>query len=97
MHQNLLSYLILICFSSSLYAVNDDAILSNKTPKALSEYEFFSDPLNQIPNSDVLPYELITALFSDYTDKHRFVYFPNGTTAKYDGEDVFDFPIGIRT
>ena len=94
MHQNLLIYSILICFSSSLYAVNDDAILSNKTPKALSEYEFFSDPLNQIPNSDVLPYELITALFSDYTDKHRFVYFPNGTTAKYDGEDVFDFPIG---
>tara|TARA_B100000003_G_scaffold55939_1_gene49424 strand:+ start:88 stop:1107 length:1020 start_codon:yes stop_codon:yes gene_type:complete len=94
MHQNLLIYLILICFSSSLYAVNDDKILSDKTPKALSEYEFFSDPLNQIPNSDVVPYELITALFSDYTDKHRFVYFPNGTSAKYDGEGVFDFPIG---
>lgn len=55
---------------------------------------FFSDPLNQIPNSDVVPYELITALFSDYTDKHRFVYLPEGTTAKYEGEEVFDFPIG---
>ena len=94
MHQNLLSYLILICFSSSLYAVNDYAIFSEKTPKALSEYDFFSDPLNQIPNSDVVPYELITALFSDYTDKHRFVYLPDGTTAKYEGEEVFDFPIG---
>tara|TARA_Y100001970_G_scaffold108715_1_gene135887 strand:+ start:4646 stop:5665 length:1020 start_codon:yes stop_codon:yes gene_type:complete len=94
MHQNLLSYLILICFSSSLYAVDDLAILSDKIPKALSEYGFFSDPLNQIPNSNVVPYELITALFSDYTDKHRFVYLPDESTAKYDGEDVFEFPIG---
>ena len=73
---------------------HDHAILSGKTPKALSEYGFFSDALNQIPNEGVVPYELITALFSDYTDKHRFVYLPDGTTAKYDGEDVFDFPIG---
>ena len=94
MNHNLLTFLIFICFSSSLYAVNDYVILSDKTPKALSEYDFFSDPLNQIPNSDVVPYELITALFSDYTDKHRFVYLPDGTTAKYEGEEVFDFPIG---
>ena len=94
MNQNLLTFLILICFSSSLYAVNDHAILSDKTPKALSEYGFFSDPLNQIPNKGVVPYELITALFSDYTDKHRFVYLPKGTIAKYDGEEVFDFPLG---
>lgn len=94
MNQNLLTFLILICFSSSLYAVNDHAILSDKTPKALSEYGFFSDPLNQVPNEGVVPYELITALFSDYSDKHRFVYLPHGTTAKYNGEDVFDFPIG---
>ena len=94
MNQNLLTFLILICFSSSLYAVNDHAILSDKTPKALSEYDFFSDPLNQIPSNDVVPYELITALFSDYTDKHRFVYLPKGTIAKYDGEEVFDFPLG---
>ena len=94
MNQNLLTFLILICFSSSLYAVNDHAILSDKTPKALSEYGFFSDPLNQIPSNDVVPYELITALFSDYTDKHRFVYLPKGTIAKYDGEEVFDFPLG---
>ena len=94
MNQNLLTFLIFICFSSSIYAVNDHAILSDKTPKALSEYGFLSDPLNQIPNSDVLPYELITSLFSDYTDKHRFVYLPDGTSAKYEGEEVYDFPIG---
>ena len=84
----------MICFSSSAIAVNDDAILSDETPKTLSEFNFFSDPLRQIPNDDVVPYELITSLFSDYTDKHRFVYLPDGTTAKYDGEEVFNFPIG---
>ena len=94
MKQNLLSCFILICFSSSAIAVNDDAILSDETPKTLSEFNFFSDPLRQIPNDDVVPYELITSLFSDYTDKHRFVYLPDGTTAKYDGEEVFNFPIG---
>lgn len=94
MNQNLLTYLILICFSCSLYAVNDHAILSDESPRALSEYDFFSDPLKQIPNNDVVPYQLITALFSDYTDKHRFVYLPDGTTAKYHDEEVFDFPIG---
>ena len=94
MKQNLLSYFILICFSSGAIAVNDDAILSDETPKTLSEFNFFSDPLRQIPNDDVVPYELITSLFSDYTDKHRFVYLPDGTTAKYDGEEVFNFPIG---
>jgi len=84
----------LICFTNIAFAVNDDAILSDETPRSLSEFNFFSDPLRQIPNDDVLPYELITSLFSDYTDKHRFVYLPGGATAKYDGEDVFDFPIG---
>ena len=94
MNQNLLTYLILLFFSSSIYAVNDYAIISNNTPVSLSEYDFFSDPLNQVPNDGVVPYELITALFSDYTDKHRFVYLPDGSSAKYEGEEVFDFPIG---
>ena len=40
MNQNLLTYLILICFSCSLYAVNDHAILSDESPRALSEYDF---------------------------------------------------------
>ena len=83
-------FLIFICFSSSLYAVNDYAILSDKTPKALSEYDFFSDPLNQIPNSDVVPYELITALFLTI-QIHRFVYLLDGTTAKYEGEKFLIF------
>ena len=35
------------------------------------------------PNEGVLPYDLNTALFSDYAAKHRFVWLPPGTSATY--------------
>ena len=89
-----LFFFILLFISSKTLAVNDHLILSDDAPKRLSEYNFFLDPIKQLPNEHVVPYDLITALFSDYTDKHRFVYVPNGMTAEYNNEEVFDFPIG---
>jgi uncharacterized repeat protein (TIGR03806 family) len=46
------------------------------------------------PNADVVPYDLNTPLFSDYAHKFRTVWMPKGTTAKYDAEGPFDFPVG---
>lgn len=61
----------------------------------LSEYNFFKGTLKDfIPNDKVLPYELITALFTDYAHKSRFVWMPEGTTAKYTKDEVLDFPVG---
>ena len=85
---------ILLFMASKTFAVNDHLILSDDPAKRLSEYNFFSNPVNQLPSEHVVPYELITALFSDYTDKHRFVYVPNGMTAVYNNDEVFDFPVG---
>lgn len=85
---------ILLFMASKTFAVNDHLILSDDPAKRLSEYNFFSNPINQLPSEHVVPYELITALFSDYTDKHRFVYVPNGMTAVYNNDEVFDFPVG---
>ena len=85
---------ILLFMTSKTFAVNDHLILSDDPAKRLSEYNFFSNPINQLPSEQVVPYELITALFSDYTDKHRFVYVPNGMTAAYNDDEVFDFPVG---
>ncbi len=45
-------------------------------------------------NGDVLPYGLNTPLFSDYALKMRTVWLPPGTTAVYDSEREFDFPVG---
>jgi len=92
-HSRLLLF-ILLFMTSKTFAVNDQLILSDDPAKRLSEYNFFSNPINQLPSEQVVPYELITALFSDYTDKHRFVYVPNGMTAAYNDDEVFDFPVG---
>lgn len=47
-----------------------------------------------LPNADVVPYDLATPLFSDYAHKFRTVWMPEGTTAKYEPEGPFDFPVG---
>ena len=87
--------LIIILLPSNLYSqVNDSAILADQPPKLLSEYGFFLNTKDQITVPGVLPYELITSLFSDYADKHRFVYVPKGKIAAYQKNSVFSFPVG---
>lgn len=61
----------------------------------LSDYHFFKGALKDlVPNDKVLPYDLITILFSDYAQKSRFVWMPEGTSAKYTKDEVLDFPVG---
>lgn len=61
----------------------------------LSDYGFFTGPLADLrPAENVVAYDLNAPLFSDYAEKSRFVYFPDGTTAEYDGREVLDFPEG---
>ncbi|UPT69824.1 MAG: hypothetical protein M0D53_11830 [Flavobacterium sp. JAD_PAG50586_2] len=62
----------------------------------LSDYKFFEGELkNQIPALNVLPYEPVSSLFSDYAHKKRFVWMPEGTKATYiaDGK-VLELPVG---
>jgi uncharacterized repeat protein (TIGR03806 family) len=61
----------------------------------LSLYHLFDgDPVSQQPASGVIPYDLNSALFSDYAQKHRFIKLPPGTHATYSADRVFDFPVG---
>jgi len=61
----------------------------------LSEYGFFAgEAMALAPASGVLPYELISPLFSDYAEKTRFVYLPPGTQAEYQQKESFEFPVG---
>jgi uncharacterized repeat protein (TIGR03806 family) len=62
--------------------------------RQISEYYFFKDAAHQIPNDGVIPYDINSPLFSDYTSKHRFVYLPQGAAAEYDPRDPFSFPVG---
>src|SRR5262245_25702516 len=46
------------------------------------------------PNDRVVPYDLNTPLFSDYAQKLRTVWMPQGTAAQYSAVDTFEFPVG---
>ena len=47
-----------------------------------------------MPAEGVIPYDLNSALFSDYAEKFRFVKLPAGTHATYRDADAFEFPVG---
>ena len=74
--------------------INDAALLAARPAKLLSEYGLFSDYANQMPAEGVVPYALITPLFTDYAHKFRFVYVPKGEHATYDAKEVMHFPVG---
>lgn len=78
------------------------AVITGYTPKQvferkykLSEYGFFSGALADLkPARGIVPYELNTALFSNYAEKLRFIKLPAGTKANFTKEAALDFPVG---
>lgn len=62
----------------------------------LSDYKFFEGQMKNLqPALDVLPYEPVSSLFSDYAHKKRFVWMPKGTRATYDTDGkVLQLPVG---
>lgn len=62
----------------------------------LSDYKFFKGIMkDQNPSLNVIPYEPISALFTDYAHKKRFVWLPKGTKATYNGDDkIIELPVG---
>ena len=62
----------------------------------LSAYNFFDGTMADLrPVEGVLPYEVITPLFSDYASKQRFIWMPAGVSASYvNDHQVLDFPDG---
>ena len=60
----------------------------------LSYYNLFDDIATQQPAAGVIPYDLNTPLFADYTTKHRFLVLPPGGVATWRDPDAFDLPVG---
>ena len=92
--KNTVQILIVLMLCMRSFAVNDSLITAETFPKKLSDFAFFYDNSAQVPHEDVIPYELISTLFSDYSYKQRWVYVPNNKKAQYKESWVFDFPIG---
>jgi uncharacterized repeat protein (TIGR03806 family) len=61
----------------------------------LSEYGFFKGKLaDLLPSDDVIPYDLNTALFSNYAEKLRFIKVPAGKKIIYNDTGWFNMPVG---
>ncbi len=72
-------------------------VFEGDTPfQTLSEFNFFEGELKDLnPTFGVLPYDLISPLFSDYAHKKRFIWMPNSVKANYiDDYSPLDFPTG---
>ncbi len=69
--------------------------LPSGPPEKLSEYGLFVDNgSTQEPVPGVIPYDLNSPLFSDYTEKYRFVKLPSGKSAEYHPTESIEFPVG---
>ena len=89
------SILLVISFVSiPITAIDKQAHIEGKFFSKLSDYRFFKDLTNQIPTDEVLPYQLQSELFSDYTHKQRFVYVPPAMKVGHEKNKVFMFPVG---
>lgn len=61
----------------------------------LSDYRLYTDEANPTGNSNGgIKYDLTTPLFTDYAEKYREVFVPEGLKASYRSTESFDFPVG---
>jgi uncharacterized repeat protein (TIGR03806 family) len=89
----LLAAAVLLCAACGRGGVR--AHLHEPFPARLSTWRLFVGNLAALkPNAGVVPYDINTPLFSDYATKYRFVWMPPGTSAAYNDDDTFDFPVG---
>jgi len=63
-------------------------------PDTLEGWNLFDDVASMKPGPRTLPYDVIAPLFSDYAQKHRFVYLPEGETLGYHERDPWTLPAG---
>ncbi|MCZ7683212.1 MAG: hypothetical protein M5U28_32185 [Sandaracinaceae bacterium] len=63
-------------------------------PERLSAWGLFADGAAQRPVEGVVPYEIISPLFSDYAAKHRFIRIPEGESIGYTAQGDWVFPAG---
>src|SRR4030088_1020396 len=65
------------------------------TPYAkLSDWHLFDDLAGATPAAHVLPYAENAPLFTDYTTKTRWVYWPPGAKATYSPDAAYELPVG---
>lgn len=77
----------MLCFACQNETSDEVSMSLDKVPYAqLSDYNFFNpSKLSDLnPHPGVVPYEVITPLFTDYASKARFVYSAQGPSPMND-------------
>ncbi len=93
--QNYLLVGLVVLLLFSCQPAGQVSLYQDKPFSKLSEYHFFTVPLSALnPNTGVLPYDLITPLFSDYAAKARFVWMPEGQSGHIQENGQIEFPKG---
>ena len=85
---------LILCLAVFSYSCSDEAYVAveyspvnynlNEMPyENLSQYNFFQGELKNLdPVYGVIPYDLISSLFTDYSIKNRFLWMPDGVSAE---------------
>ncbi len=74
---------------------SEPASTVSQHPDKLSKFGLFvGNGSTQEAAEGVVPYDLNSPLFSDYTEKFRFVKLPAGTAVEYRETGAFEFPVG---
>lgn len=74
--------------------VNDALITGDTLPATLSEFRLLMGKQGETANQRVMPYSLTTPLFSDYAEKWRYLYLPQGAKLTWNGDGLPEFPVG---
>lgn len=64
------------------------------TAESLDALGLFDDSVAQSPRDGVIPYDVNAILYADEAEKLRFMMVPDGKSATYDPEAMWDYPDG---
>ncbi len=88
-----LTFLLLMIFSLAFIRKKQSPLF--QFYENLSEYHFFTGNISDLqPAEGIIPYDLNTALFSNYAEKARFIKLPAGTKIVYNDTSEFEMPLG---
>lgn len=75
-------------------ALDRQAVVAKRPPKTLAGFAAFAGPGIAAPAKALVPYDVLTPLFSDGALKFRQIALPEGEAAQWSDREAFRFPVG---
>jgi uncharacterized repeat protein (TIGR03806 family) len=95
MKKSLIAFLCALALAGCTHKQQAVTFSETGNPEHLSDWHLVAADGGQLTlNTGVVPYDLNTPLFTDYAQKLRTVWMPKGTSARYNADSSFDFPVG---